>query len=111
MAFDPEHDDPELLRTVVMLLRAAALAASARTGATEIATAEEKIDEALEQLGKIDEIKKSAGLSPSTPRRSTASLTASTPASGGCSSRRSPRWERSMTRSPGTTSTSLWRKL
>jgi hypothetical protein len=62
MAFDPEHDSPELLRTVVMLLRAAALAASARTGETEIATAEEKIGEALDQLTKIEEIKKSAGL-------------------------------------------------
>jgi hypothetical protein len=62
MAFDPEHDDAELLRTVVMLLRTSAVAASSRTGATEIATAEEKIREALEQVGKIDEIKKSAGL-------------------------------------------------
>lgn len=62
MAFDPEHDSPELLRTVVMLLRAAALAAGNRTGATEIATAEEKIGEALDQLTKIDDIKKSAGL-------------------------------------------------
>jgi hypothetical protein len=61
MAFDPEHDDPELLRTVVMLLRTAAVTATARTGGTEIATAEEKIGEALEQLDKIDEIKKLAG--------------------------------------------------
>lgn len=62
MAFDPEHDDPTLLRTVVMLLRAAAIAANARTGATEIATAEEKIAAAVEQLGKIDEIQKCSGL-------------------------------------------------
>lgn len=32
MAFAPEQDDPSLLRTVVMLLRAAAIAANARTG-------------------------------------------------------------------------------
>ena len=62
MAFDPEQDNPELLRTVVMLLRTAALTVSSRTGATEIETAEEKIGEALDQLAKIDEIKKSAGL-------------------------------------------------
>jgi hypothetical protein len=62
MAFDPETDNPEFLRTVVIMLRASALAASTRTGATEIATAEEKISEALDQLTKIDEIKKSAGL-------------------------------------------------
>jgi len=62
MAFDPEHDDPSLLRTVVMLLRAAAIATNARTGATEIATAEEKIAAAIEQLGKIDEIQKCSGL-------------------------------------------------
>ncbi len=61
MAFDPEQDDPELLRTVVMLLRTVAIAASARTGATEIATAEEKITEALAQLAKIDGVKKLAG--------------------------------------------------
>ena len=42
-------------------LRAAAVAADARTGAAEIATAEEKIGEALEQLARIDEIKKIAG--------------------------------------------------
>lgn len=62
MAFDPQHDDPSLLRTVVMLLRTAAIAANARTGATEIATAEEKIAAAIEQLGKIDEIQKCSGL-------------------------------------------------
>ena len=60
MAFDPDGDDPELLRTVVMLLRTVALAATTRTGAAEIATAEEKIAEALVQLGKIDTIKTAA---------------------------------------------------
>jgi hypothetical protein len=60
MAFDPETDDPELLRTVVMLLRTVAVAATARTGAAEIATAEEKIAEALVQLEKIQTIKTAA---------------------------------------------------
>jgi uncharacterized protein Yka (UPF0111/DUF47 family) len=47
-----------LLRTVVMLLRTAAITASSRKGGLQIATATEKIDEALEQLGKIDGVKK-----------------------------------------------------
>ena len=61
MAFDPQNDNPELLRTAVMLLRTAAIAAASRNGANEIATAEEKITEAIAQLTKIDEVKKLAG--------------------------------------------------
>ncbi len=57
MAFDPQTDDPALLRTVVMLLRASALTASSRRGTDEIATAEEKITEAISQLDKIDKVK------------------------------------------------------
>lgn len=60
IAFDPGEDDPELLRTVVMLLRTVAIAAAIRTGDSEIATAEERIDDALKQLEKIDTIKKAA---------------------------------------------------
>jgi hypothetical protein len=60
MAFDPQQDDPELLRTVVMLLRTVAIAATVRTGGTEIAKAEEKITEALAQLAKIASVKKLA---------------------------------------------------
>jgi hypothetical protein len=60
LAFDPDHDDPELLRTVVLLVRTVALAATARTGSGEIATAEEKIGEALDQLDKIAKVKKLA---------------------------------------------------
>ena len=61
VAFDPECDDPNLLRTVLMLLRTASLAASGRSGADEVATAQEKVNEALEHLQKIDSIKKIAG--------------------------------------------------
>ncbi len=61
LAFNPGSDDPELLRTVVMLLRTSALAAASRRGSHQIATAEEKVAEALAQLAKIDEIKKAAG--------------------------------------------------
>lgn len=58
MAFDPENDDPDLLRTVVLLLRTVAVTAAARKGAHEVATAEEKINEALAHLAKIDSVKK-----------------------------------------------------
>lgn len=57
MAFDPDTDDPELLRTVVLLLRTVAIATTARTGAAKIATAEEHIAEALLQLDKIEAVK------------------------------------------------------
>jgi hypothetical protein len=61
MAFDPETDDPDLLRTAVLLLRTVALATTTRRGAEHIATAEEKIAEPVTQLEKIDEVKKIAG--------------------------------------------------
>lgn len=61
LAFDPERDEPELLRTVVQLLRTAVLAASSRSGAAEIATAGEHITAAAAQLDLIDGIKKAAG--------------------------------------------------
>jgi hypothetical protein len=61
LAFDPATDDPELLRTVIQLLRISALAASTRQDRGEIHTADEKITEAIEMLAKIDDIKKVAG--------------------------------------------------
>jgi hypothetical protein len=61
MAFDPESEDPELLRTVVLLLRTAALAAVSRTGEAEIGTAEERIVQAIDELTRLDAIKKMSG--------------------------------------------------
>lgn len=61
IAFDPDQDDPELLRTVTLLLRTAAIAVAVRTGEAEIDTAQEKISAAVDQLDKIDSIKKMAG--------------------------------------------------
>lgn len=61
LAFDPTADDPDLVRTVVMLLRTAALAAASRRGGDQLDTAEEKIADAITQLDKLDEIKKAAG--------------------------------------------------
>jgi hypothetical protein len=61
LAFDPATDDPELVRTILMVLRTSAVAAASRHGAQQLATAEEKITEAVVQLDKIDEVKKTAG--------------------------------------------------
>lgn len=58
MAFDPATGDPDLLRAGVMLLRTASITAAGRSGANEIATAEEKLTEALGLLTKIDDIQK-----------------------------------------------------
>jgi hypothetical protein len=62
LAFDPEADSPDLLRTVVQIVRLAAAAASKRDTDGEIVTAQEKIDEALVTLSKIDTIEQTAGL-------------------------------------------------
>lgn len=61
MAFDPETDDQSLLHTVICLLRAAALAATTRDDNGEVDTARERIGEALDALGRLDEIQKVAG--------------------------------------------------
>lgn len=60
LAFEQSSEDPELVRTVCMLLRTSALAAAARTGSHQIATAEEKFTEAIAQLTKLDDVKKAA---------------------------------------------------
>lgn len=62
LAFDPDSDHPDLLRTVVQLLRIAAQAASARDASAEVHTVQEKLDEALILLTQIDGITKLAGL-------------------------------------------------
>jgi hypothetical protein len=61
LAFDPTTDDPDLVRTAIILLRAAAISVTSRQGSDQIATAEEKIAEAVAQLDKLDEVKKAAG--------------------------------------------------
>ncbi|OAA23577.1 hypothetical protein UG55_103511 [Frankia sp. EI5c] len=58
LAFDPDHDAPDLLRTVVMLLRTTAIATASRKGVHQVATAEEKIAEARDHLVTIDSVKK-----------------------------------------------------
>ncbi|EHR53470.1 hypothetical protein SacmaDRAFT_5325 [Saccharomonospora marina XMU15] len=58
LAFDPDNDSPDLLRTVIMLLRTTAIATASRKGVHQVATAEEKIAEALNHLVKIDSVKK-----------------------------------------------------
>jgi hypothetical protein len=60
MAFDPDTDDPELLRTVVQLLRLRAVAAASRVGNVGVTTADEKLDEALTTIERFDRIQKIA---------------------------------------------------
>jgi hypothetical protein len=62
MAFDPETGDPELLRTVVQLLRIAAVAATSRVGNIGVRTADEKLNEALSTIERFDKIQRSANL-------------------------------------------------
>lgn len=61
LAYDPETDAPDLLRTVIQLVRLAAVAAARRDNIGEIHTAEEKINEALATLSRIDTIETTAG--------------------------------------------------
>lgn len=61
LAYDPETDPPDLIRTVVQLVRLAAVAAAHRDATGEIQTAEEKIGAALATLTRIDAIEKAAG--------------------------------------------------
>ena len=61
LVFDPQNDEPDLLRTVIQLLRISALAANSRHDAEGIRTADEKIAEAITLLSRIDDIKKVTG--------------------------------------------------
>ena len=61
MAFDPETDDVDLLRTVVLLLlRIGALATATRADVDGIRTVRERVAEAVTALHGIDEITKAA---------------------------------------------------
>lgn len=61
LAYDPAHDDTQLLRCAVLLLRQAAEAAASRVDSGEVATADEALVEALTKLEQLDRIRKSAG--------------------------------------------------
>lgn len=62
VAFDPDAGSTDLLRTVLQLLRLAALAAASRQQDGDVRVADEKIAAALAVLVRIDEITKSVGL-------------------------------------------------
>ena len=62
MAFDPDTDEPALLRSIVQLLRLSASAADARVDDAWAHTVEEKLNEALGTITKITDIHHSAGL-------------------------------------------------
>lgn len=61
IAFDPMTDDSDLLRTVVHLIRAAAIAASSRRDVEGLETAEESIQSAMTLLDGINTIRKASG--------------------------------------------------
>ena len=61
MVFEPGTDDVGLLRSVVQLLRMAALAATSRQDDTDVQRAGERIGEGLEVLPRVDSIRKRAG--------------------------------------------------
>ena len=61
LAYDPETDRPDLLRTVVQVVRLAAVAVAQRAGGGELRIAEEKISAALAALSRIDTIETAAG--------------------------------------------------
>lgn len=60
LAFDPETDEPDLLRACVLLMRAASATVIARGGGEQLATAAEKVQTALTKLEKLATAKKSA---------------------------------------------------
>ncbi|MDN5790426.1 MAG: hypothetical protein L0H25_06100 [Micrococcales bacterium] len=57
LAFDPDTDDSDLLRTVVQLMRVSAVAASSRRDAEGLETAEEQIRAATTLLDRINVIR------------------------------------------------------
>ena len=61
VAFDPSTDDADLLRTVVQLVRASAIAAASRRDVEGLATAEEHIQKAEVLLAGINKIRKASG--------------------------------------------------
>lgn len=61
IAFDPASDTPDLLRTVVQLMRTSAIAASSRRDVEGLETAEENLTAARELLARIDKIRTTSG--------------------------------------------------
>ncbi|MGO1971412.1 MAG: hypothetical protein ACTH2Q_00490 [Propionibacteriaceae bacterium] len=61
MSFDPETDEPRLLRCVIQVLRLAAESAAARVDKSETETADEQLVEALAALKRLAAMQKSAG--------------------------------------------------
>ncbi|APE36861.1 hypothetical protein BOX37_26310 [Nocardia mangyaensis] len=60
LAFDPDTDEPDLLRACVLLMRAASAMVVARGGGEQLVTAAEKVQSALSKLEKLATAKKSA---------------------------------------------------
>lgn len=60
IAFDPATDDVDLLRTVVQLMRTAAVAASSRRDTEGLETAEENVHAALALLDGVNKVRKAS---------------------------------------------------
>jgi hypothetical protein len=60
LAYNPDVDDDEMLRTIVLLMRTVAMTSSGRFGTEQVATANEGIREALALLDDLDDAKRSA---------------------------------------------------
>lgn len=60
VAFDPAADNIDLIRTVVLLMRAVALTSTGKFGTQEVAVANGHIGEALGAIKDLDEVKRSA---------------------------------------------------
>jgi hypothetical protein len=61
MAFDPEQDNTDLVRTVVQLVRTIAIAASSRRDVEGLETAEECIKNAITEFSRINTIRTASG--------------------------------------------------
>ncbi|WP_347353983.1 Fis family transcriptional regulator [Intrasporangium sp.] len=61
VAFDPGVDEPDLLRTVVQLMRTSAVVASSRRDVEGLETAEESITAAMGLMERINAIRKASG--------------------------------------------------
>ncbi len=59
--FDPDTDDPAVLRTMLQMLRIQAILTRGRRGTEHVRTAEEKLREATDTLVKLSEVQKAAG--------------------------------------------------
>jgi hypothetical protein len=76
IAFDPDHDEPDILRTVLHLLRSQAITAASRRGTACASAAEEKLAEAIELLDQLNTLHSRATIACASVDKVAADLTA-----------------------------------